>query len=841
MQDRERSEPSAVSDDFPIRFIGEEIVIDKPVQTAGGHVLIACRTLKFLNGSYIDTGYPQPALAGLAGKRGGNILILANTIESISLKTCGQKGGKGLTGSSGNPGIKGDAGSPGIDATCRPFSKPNPATNGGKGGDGGDGGYGGIGGTGFAGGESGSVTIRYVAALYDMVAPPLSVNLSGGSGGEGGDGGRGGRGGSGGDGGTGGLGATCSVRSMHIDSEPEEVSVTSADDGPRGNRGADGTSGMSGLPATGGAPGHWRAERYQSEDEYFDAILMYLPSLAVGQTRKAELLMMLNRRKEAEDLLKEIIPLTQGTKQKQLELLLLKFEPKSPLNYYNKSVFWAPVLLKEDDRKQQILKTPSDLRADLESISNLLGEASIVARYRAEGVYRAVQAVSAYEFEKRQIEDRIRDIKNRIERAPAELAALVERFQALEAQALALKTRVVRLVSQLAELPDEIVQKSRDLLESVTSMALNVGGAVTAASAGQWAMAGGFVLNGLADLQKSIDTAQDLLNLKLNIENSISQAQQELAQIGIQLNNADNEIRRLVSQQVEDIISNDSLVQTQGLLTSFQANQDLQVLRRLQKISEDALWSMRVSVAEQLHTIRRFIDLRLGRADAVQPMNPPGGVCEAFSYNHLLSILAEIKRIEFRAPLVSVLNWESEISGENFKNEFDRLSKGELTNFAITYVPTFLAKGRVRSVIVSLRDNDGLVIGGYFELSQSACRRVLLGGETFEFDKTAWIFGVQQGKDVRSDERFSYRGIDACWSLKILSTDKREVSVAAIRFGFEVEVTSGLTSQQSLYSINADSDERITEKIPRQPATFVDRKSRLDALCEIRAQYMLGR
>jgi antitoxin component HigA of HigAB toxin-antitoxin module len=548
--------------------------------------------------------------------------------------------------------------------------------------------------------------------------------------------------------------------------------------------------------------------------------------------------MMLNRRSEAETLLKVIAAATQGASNNRAKNLLDRFNPEAPLNYFNKSIFWAPLLMKEVDNKTQILKNTSDLREDLEDIRILLDEASEISTYRSEKVYLAEQAIRAYEFERRQIEDRLQGIINRIKRAPQELGALVERLRSLEAQSLALADRIARLIKALINLPAEVIQKGRDFFDSVASLAVNIAGAYAALNSGNPELAGGFILNGIADIQRGLGSAQDLLNVKVELENQRDLAQQELARIGSQINQANFEIRQLLSRQTEDAQLQDSLAQTQGMLTTFQMNQDATGLRQLQSISDEALWYMRVSVAEQLYSIRRYLDLRLGRDNSIQPMHPPGGIFDAFSYSHLLSILTDIKRAVLQSPITNVVDWDRAISGESFGEDLKRLSDMKTVSFAITGQPKFLERGRVRSVSALVRDGEGHAVNGYFKMSHAGGRYMFSDSIFFDFDSVDWTFQVKDGIAKNTSEHFAFRGLASNWALQILDAPDR--NAASVEWVFEVEVPpteADLNLEGALEFVEVDRP----QKSRRGSAQWLkDQQQRLTSMANLHAK-VIGR
>jgi hypothetical protein len=207
------------------------------------------------------------------------------------------------------------------------------------------------------------------------------------------------------------------------------------------------------------------------------------------------------------------------------------------------------------------------------------------------------------------------------------------------------------------------------------------------------------------------------------------------------IDHAQNDIRRILAGQIEDTQRAALLEQSRALLGSYQQNEDVDSLRTLGAESAAILWQMRRSMAESLYYYRRYIDLRLGRADAIQRMAHPGSLTQAFSYVHLLSLLGRIQETTVYNTLPEVTSWDTTFSAAESRQPFERLCRRERANFTVTGVPDFLSPSRLRSLTVQVLDAAGHPVRGYFRLSQDrGLAFALSGGAKYDLDGASWLF-----------------------------------------------------------------------------------------------------
>lgn len=772
-----------------ISLIKQSLVISEPLITSGGDVFIACDTLEFSGNGVINTGFSQAATGN--GNKAGSITILARHIRSLKLVTHGQAGGVGASGDRGYRGYVGSQGSSGKNAECGGMFGIK-AGDGGKGGTGGRGRDGGSGRPGGRGGDGGSVTIRYWKSDQALNLPGNFVDLRGGKGGLGGPGGPPGFGGEGGEGGFGGEGASCEGTTRS--GNDRYYSVKEGARGPKGDAGPNGeNSGPQGPEGETGYTGRYSAQQYANEDEFRAEIKRYIPVLGNSSFELGERLYMLNRFDEARAMFATAIK-NKIDRRLDAERMLERMDGSR--NYFNRRILWAPLELREQGNVQ-VLRPVEDISVELERVRILLSEASRVAEYRSRQVYDRETAINAFEFEKRQLDNVMISVRSRLANVEGDLLAVRSRINALQAQGHELGGRIVKLVEQLRDVPDLVIQKGRDMISSLGLFGTSLDGAIIAGGTGNWLGAVSGLLSAMGALQDGINAAQSILDIGVNIQAQIDRTRDELYRTRDLIDQAHNDIRQILSRQAEDTQRAALLDQTRSLLGSYQQNQDVDSLRVLDAQSAAVLWQVRKMVAEQLYIHRRYLDLRLGRADAIQPMTPPGGVDDAFSYLHLLSLLSDIQSANIFDGLPDITSWGITFSAQELPTSFDRLCLREARNLIVTGVPEFLSPSRVRSVTVRVFDSSEQPVRGYFRLSQGRGEAYALSGNSkYELDGTSWLFRTDSsGSSPQSDARFAFRNPASVWTLEAKDLPKASVGAAVkpiyqVVLDFELETVA---------------------------------------------------
>jgi hypothetical protein len=240
-----------------------------------------------------------------------------------------------------------------------------------------------------------------------------------------------------------------------------------------------------------------------------------------------------------------------------------------------------------------------------------------------------------------------------------------------------------------------------------------------------------------------------------------------------------------------------------------------------------------MSVAEQIYSIRRYLDLRMGRDDAIQPMRPPGGIYDAFSYGHLLAMLTDIQRTVLQSPTLSAVDWGRAFSGDGFIGDLKRLSDKQKTNFAITGAPKFLERARVRSVSALIRDFEGQPVRGYFELSHTGGRHSFSDAVLFDFEPKSWIFQIKEGVPPKTDERFAFRNLSSNWTLQVLSVDDPAKKVASVEWVFGLEVPPSAAAPDEINTLEVAGDDRPVRNRRGSAEWLEAQQVRLAALVKI--------
>lgn len=773
-------------------LIKQSLVISEPMITDGKDVFIACDTLEFTGNGVINTGFSIPQVNSGDGAKSGNITIVARHIRSLKLITQGQTGGVGAPGDTGTSGVKGAPGTNGKDAECGGLSGKK-AGDGGKGGKGGQGWDGHPGHQGGQGGNSGSVSIHYFESDISLDTPGNFINLVGGQGGKGGPGGEPGEGGEGGDGGVGGYGASCERSTKNGDITYELDPGKDGEPGDIGDRGKN--SGAEGPPGKPGEPGRYIAIKYNNEDEFRAEIKPYIPAIGSSSAERGEKLYMLNRFKEARELFNAALR-NKADRDGNAAILLKRMDEGE--NYFNHRLEWAPLLTREKGTVH-LLREVEDIADELERDRVLLNEASKVTEYRSKDVFENENAINAFEFEKSKLDYILIGVRKSLENVEGDLEAVRDRISALETQTQELKNRIEKLFQELKNLPENVVQKGKDIISSLTQFGAFLAGAYGAANTGNWPGVTAAMLGAIGSLQSGINATQSLLDVGVNLKGQIDRARDELYKTRDMIQNAQNEIRQILSRQEEDSQRVIHLDQTRSMLGTYQQNRDLESLRILKIQSEQVLWQVRKMVAERMYVHRRYLDLRMGRADAIMPMNPPDGVDSAFSYLHLLSILSDIQHSSLSDEQPEITSWDIMFKAEDFPSCFRDLCDRKMANFTVTDtdLPDFLRPSRVRSVSVRFFDDIDALMPGYYLLSQGWGEAYsLTGGLKYELEEVSWLFRLKGSETIPlSDAKFAFRNPASVWTLQVKDlkgypVDPTTMPIKKVQFEFELETLS---------------------------------------------------
>lgn len=767
-----------------VEFVGESVVIAEAHVTGGRHVRIVCDTLSFANNGWINTGFTTTASYGQPGLPAGNVTIIARTIRSLNLSAVGQQGGKGETGGKGSTGDTGGKGDPGPDAVCRKTASSSlRAGNGHDGKPGQRGGTGETGRPGKPGGAGGLVTIRHWNCAIDPAQTAAAV--SGGAGGVGGDGGPGGDGGVGGPGGNGGLEADCMAGGKY----GEDFYLDKGQPGPTGPRGPLGFTGSQGQAGPEGVRGKVVIEQFASDDESYAAIAAYLPTMSMRRwLRTAELHFLLNQRDEARTLLVKVKNTSRNNDELELASTLIE-RLENERNYFNDNFYAAPVELKQEPGGSWTLKNAADISEDLDRFRVMLHEATENERYRADQLYVRESAIRAYEFEKRSLDQYLLSLSTQLRDLPADLKAITDRIAALQAQALALKDRIVRILGDLARFPANVMADGEALIGNLELVYADLAAAIAAAASQNWLAAAGFLVGALGAMGKAADNAQGILNAKIALTGLLDRAKDELTRTQELIEQARDDLRKLMSREAEATTRQHMIEQTRTLLASYQQNQDPASLEKLRDQSREALWLMRVATARQLHHHRRYLDLRLGRNDGTKDIAPAGGIDEAFSSAHLLVLLSDVQNSLLDPPPPNITTWEVTQTAAELPDEFAQLQRGGPTNFSLAEPPAFLKDARVWTVKLKLAGDAGAGVSGHFKVSQDGVSVPSRhDANRCDLGRQEWVLRALNGESPRSDARFAARPLNATWTLTSLTG----ASPVSITWEFEVEMRRDL-------------------------------------------------
>jgi len=791
-----------------IRFITGHVKITDKIVTQGRSVFIACETLDFEGKGRIHTGFTKaanngdyPAGDGAYGESAGNITIIAKTINSLRISTKGQKGGTGGEGKIGGEGEKGDRGSPGPNAKC-PSHKGGNGYQGGKGHTGGQGEMGGRGGD---GGTSGNVSIWYYDSQINLSTPsPEHVDFSGGDRGDPGPGGKEGPGGDGGDGGDPGKGTWCTRGTRNAD---WDVWVPGGErSGPRGPRGDYGPKGPDGPAGTSGNidPKDYSSKRFETEDEFTDAIVKYIPSLIGGKIREAEILFMLNHYDKAQQLLSQIKEQASDTKtQQRAELLLERLISKR--NYFNYDLHWAPIRFKKVGDKD-FPKTYEEISNELNQIRSEVAEAEELLEYRREQIWKREQAQRAYEFEAGKLNDQINNLKYDIDNFERDIKHLSEKIESYQNKIKALGARIERNLRDLVKLPKQVVQHAKDLFNSITGIVSSIGKIVEGVTTENW----GKVLDGFGEAlghlesgAKSVEGIKTIIEVQLR--DILDRAQDEMFYVRTEVKNLWNELKRLRSRKAEADAAINHYRQTLALLNNWRDAQNVPTLIRLTRIAQEVYWEVRVNAARELYEVSRYIDFRLLDNETIQPLDPLGDLNTAFSHSHLLTLIQKIRaRARRLEEPTSSVPYDETFERKDYEEMLQQLTDGQVANFTVSKISLFLNKARIRSLVCEFEPQ----IKGYYKLVQD-------GANYFDYDdatKTKYYRLDRKEQTLSSIGNtttvMALRSPLANWSV-MLSDANAELQ--RVKFKFVLELPSGQSLSEFVSKVEKEEMQSALE------------------------------
>jgi tetratricopeptide (TPR) repeat protein len=770
----------------PIQFVKRDLVISEHIQSGGADIVVACDTLTFVGNGLLDSGFGRSATG--EGKRAGDILIIAREIRSLRISAVGQKGGSGAAGDRGGRGRAGDDGTPGDDLECSGsrFGHREP-TPGGPGQNGGPGGRGEDGKRGYRGGDGGSLKVFYFMSSIPLASSGQGwADYRGGDGGSGGDGGPGGFGGDAGEGGRGGSGGTCEFSMKDADGSK---SFDDAPDGPSGQRGEQGPPGAPGPQGERGGQGSLEIRRYGSEDDFREAVSPYLPALGMRSIARGEAFYLMNRPQDARTHFEAA--LASASDAPMARVFLKRID--DGFNVWGEDPMSASLLI-EERGDGLVLKDMARISQELDRIRVLLSEASAIAEYRERQVYDRETASRALQFEKRQVDDQLDRLRKRLGEAEVEIREMKARIERLESRMNDLGNRIVELARTLRSLPGQAAEIGGQLLGSVREMTSFIGVALTAFGQGQWSETVFSLLGALGAAQRGLQSVEALRQLGLGVQVEINRTQDELESSRQLIEELHARLRQIVSQRDEDLMRDASLAQTRAMLDGFDMAQDIDHLRSLQAVSIKVLWAMRKSIARQVHVIRRYIDLRLMRGDALDPMTPPGEIDSAFSYLHLLQIIDSISGTVLEGRVPDITTWKADIGDPQVVESLNGAG-GRVADFAIRSIPRFLAEARIRGVAVEAYDSEGQPVRGYFRLRQSASKLKTRSGAQFTMVGESQLLQSADGNaPAEWGVKFALRSPSALWSLEVLdvAADRSGNAPRIARFAlaFKLEVSA---------------------------------------------------